>query len=100
MCALNAVCPISWTPLPDDTQTNTTWYFYDKDGRVRFEVNALGERKEYRYNNFGQLEQELSYYDRLTDYPDFSAADLQELDGGVLSDDMTALLSRGSDTGR
>jgi YD repeat-containing protein len=52
---------ISATVRPNDSQTNKTVYYYDNDGRLRFEVNVLGERKEYRYNALGQLTDELAY---------------------------------------
>lgn len=52
---------ISATVRPNDSQTNKTVYYYDNDGRLRFEVNVRGERKEYRYNALGQLTDELAY---------------------------------------
>jgi YD repeat-containing protein len=51
---------------PNDTQTNTTLYFYDNDNRLRFEVNALGERKEYQYNALGQLTDSIEYFNRIS----------------------------------
>ena len=57
---------ISATVRPNDSQTNKTVYYYDNDGRLRFEVNALGERKEYRYNALNQLTDELVYTTRIS----------------------------------
>jgi YD repeat-containing protein len=91
---------ISATTRPNDTQTITTWFYYDADDRLRFEINSLGERKEYRYNVFGQLEQELSYDDRLLDYPDVELQDLIDLGGWFLNDDTVALFTRGESENR
>lgn len=52
---------ISATVRPSATQTNKTLYFYDNDSRLRFEVNALGEVKENRYNALGQLTDSIAY---------------------------------------
>jgi YD repeat-containing protein len=55
----------SATAKPNDTQTNVTRYFYDNDNRLRFEVNQLGERKEYVYNALGQFTDEIRYFNRI-----------------------------------
>jgi YD repeat-containing protein len=91
---------ISATTRPSDDQVNKTWFYYDDDNHLRFEINSLGERKEYRYNVFGQLEQELSYYDRLLDYPDVVLQDLEDLEGGFLNEDRITLFTRGESAGR
>ncbi|HEV7610186.1 MAG TPA: hypothetical protein VGO61_22835 [Steroidobacteraceae bacterium] len=57
---------ISTTVRPNDAQTNTTLYFYDADGRQRFEVNAPGEVRETRYDAFGQATESLAYVNRIS----------------------------------
>jgi len=44
---------------------NRTLYFYDEDGDLRFEVNALGETIEHRYDAFGRRTEVLAYTARL-----------------------------------
>ena len=66
----------SATARPNDTQTNVTLYFYDNDGRLRFEINQLGERTEYKYNGLGQLTDKIKYYNRIS---------TSGLSGGLLS---------------
>jgi YD repeat-containing protein len=56
---------ISATVRPNDTETNTTLYYYDDDGRLRFQINPLGERIEFRYNALGQVTDELHYTNRV-----------------------------------
>jgi YD repeat-containing protein len=74
----------SATVRPDDTQTNVTFYYYDEDNRLRFEVNALGERKEYRYNALGQLTDEFAYINRIS---------TSSLTGGLLTAAMLTTLT-------
>ena len=69
---------ISATSRPNDEQTNVTRYFYDNDGRLRFEINQLGERKEYRYDALNQLSDEIYYTNRIS---------TAGLSGGLLTDD-------------
>ena len=47
---------------PNDTQINTTYYYYDDDGRVRFELDPRGRVTENRYNALGQLTDKLEYW--------------------------------------
>lgn len=82
---------ISATTRPNDDQTSTTLYFYDEDNRLRFEVNALGERKELRYNAFGQLEEEISYNERIS---------TTGLSGGKLTEQAFAALTSRPDDAR
>lgn len=82
---------VSATVQPDDTQTNVTHYYYDNDNRLRFEVNAHGERKEYRYNALNQLAEEITYQNRI------STAGLA---GGLLTDNLIATLSAGAGAAR
>jgi YD repeat-containing protein len=58
----NASRRTSATVRPNDSQTNTTWFYYDDDGRLRFELDARGAVKEYRYNALGQLTDEIVYW--------------------------------------
>ena len=48
-----------------DQNGNTTLYYYDVDGRLRFTVNALGEVTESRYNSLGELTDSISYANRI-----------------------------------
>jgi YD repeat-containing protein len=57
---------VSATTRPNDTQTNVTRYFYDDDGRIRFEINQLGERIEYRYDALNQLTDQIRYFNRIS----------------------------------
>lgn len=79
----------SATQRPNDTQTNTTRYFYDVDHRLRFTVNALGEVTEHRYSALGQLTETRVYTDRI------STADLVggEITSALTSRVATAALS-------
>ena len=72
---------ISATTRPNDAQTNTTRYYYDNDNRLRFEINQLGERIEYRYNALNQLVDEIYYTNRIS---------TTGLNGGLLT---TALIT-------
>jgi len=80
------------TVRPDNTQTNVTRYFYDADDHLRFEVNQLGERKEYRYNALGQLTDEIDYYTRI------STSSLAA--GGLLTATLLSTLTASADSTR
>jgi len=82
---------ISATVRPDETQINVTHYYYDNDNRLRFEVNAVGERKEYRYNALNQLTEEITYQNRIS---------TDGLAGGLLTNNLIATLSAGADAAR
>lgn len=82
---------ISATTRPNDSQTNVTRYYYDSDNRLRFEVNQLGERIEYRYNALGQLTEQIKYLNRIS---------VTGLTGGLLTDSLiTTLTASASATG-
>ena len=57
---------ISATVRPNDTQTETTLFFYDEEGRMRYEVNARGEVRENLYDAFGQLSNSFGYVNRIS----------------------------------
>ncbi len=80
---------VAATVRPNDTQTNKTAYYYDNDGRLRFEVNVLGERKEYRYNALGQLTDELTYTNRIS---------TTGLNGGLLNATLITTLTGSTST--
>jgi YD repeat-containing protein len=82
---------ISATTRPNDTQTNVTRYFHDDDGRVRFEINQLGERIEYRYNALNRLTDQIHYYNRIP---------LTGLAGGLLTSSALAALTASADATR
>lgn len=79
---------ISATERPNDTQTNITLYFYDADNRLRFVLNPLGERTEYRYNAFGQLQNEIRYWTRIS---------TSDLTGGLLGPALETTLTASPD---
>ncbi len=85
---------VSATTRPNDSQTNVTRYFYDNDGRLRFEVNELGERVEYIYNALNQRTDDLRYATALE--PSTTAA----LTGGRLTPTLIGLLSANADVER
>jgi YD repeat-containing protein len=75
---------ISATVRPNDTQTNTTLRYYNNDGQLRLEVNALGERIEHRYNALGQKTDEIRYTNRIA---------TTGLTGGLLTDALITTLT-------
>lgn len=79
---------ISATQRPNDSQTNTTLYFYDADNRLRFEVNALGEVKESRYNALGQLTDSIAYQNRIS---------TSSLTGGLVNSTLIARVDTAAD---
>jgi YD repeat-containing protein len=62
----NAGRRISATVRPSDSQTSTTYFYYDNQGRVRFELDPLGRVTENRYNALGQLVDKLTYWRSIT----------------------------------
>lgn len=58
----NASRRTSATVRPNDSQTNTTYYYYDNDGRLRFELDPRGQVTENRYDALGQLVDRIVYY--------------------------------------
>ncbi len=62
----NANRRISATVRPNDSQTNTTYFYYDNDGRVRFELDPRGRVTENRYNALGQLVDRIQYWRTVT----------------------------------
>jgi YD repeat-containing protein len=87
----NAGRRISATVRPDDMQTNKTRYFYDVDGRLRFEVNQLGEVKESRYDALGQLTDSIAYTNRI---------DVTGLNGGLVSTTLTSRVNTAADAAK
>lgn len=79
---------ISATVQPNDTETNKTRYFYDRDGRLRFEVNQLGEVKEHRYDALGQLTDSIAYVNRIS---------VSSLDGGLVNTTLTTRVAAAAD---
>jgi len=79
---------ISATTRPNDSQTNTTLYFYDADDRLRFEANALGEIKENRYNALGQLTDSIAYKNRIS---------TSSLNGGLVNSTLIARVDTAAD---
>jgi len=79
------------TIRPNATQTLVTRYYYDNDGRLRFEVNQLGERKEYRYDAFGQLTDEIKYFNTIS---------TSGLNGGLLTTALLGTLTGNADATR
>ena len=84
----NAGRRISATAQPSETETNKTRFFYDRDGRLRFEVNQLGEVKENRYDALGQLTDSIAYANRI---------DVSGLDGGLVSTTLTTRVTTAAD---
>ena len=82
---------ISATVRPNDSQTNVTRYYYDNDDRLRFEVNQIGERKEYRYNALNQLTDEILYYNRIA---------TAGLNGGLLTSGLITTLTASADAAK
>lgn len=66
-------------PNTNAIQVLTTLNYYNEDGQLRFQVNGLGERKEFRYNALNQLTDTITYYNRL------SATTTSTLTGGALN---------------
>lgn len=77
---------ISATVQPNDSQTNVTLYYYDADGRLRFEISPLGEVKELRYDAFGQLTESIGYAEALT------LTSTTGLTGGLVNSDLLTLI--------
>jgi YD repeat-containing protein len=80
---------ITATSRPNGSQTNITRYYYDNDGRVRFEVNQLGERNEYRYNALGQVSDKIVYFNRIS---------VTSLGGGLLTPTLLSTLTASADS--
>lgn len=57
---------------------NRTNFYYDTDGQLRFEINALGEVTEYNYNSYGFLTEKVWYGTRL------DSNELLGLEGGLI----------------
>lgn len=56
---------VAFDPSNNTTQTNTSFFYYDSDDRLRFTVNARGEVAESRYNSLGQLTNTRTYTNRI-----------------------------------
>jgi large repetitive protein len=82
---------VTATSRPNDTQTNITRYYYDNDGRLRFEVNQLGERTEYRYNALAQVSDKIVYFNRVS---------VTSLAGGLLTPTLITTLTANADSSR
>jgi YD repeat-containing protein len=70
---------------PDGTGAagNRTVYFYDTDGQLRYEINALGEVMEYRYNALEDKTDSIVYGTRI------AAGTLATLTGGLVTTAVT-----------
>jgi len=51
----------AYDPISGLTQTSTTFYYYDADGRLRFTVDPVGDVTETRYNALGQIGDQIAY---------------------------------------
>ncbi|MCW9000636.1 MAG: hypothetical protein OQK04_18135, partial [Kangiellaceae bacterium] len=77
-----------------------TLYFYDQERQLRFVINANGEVRETRYNQFGEVSENLAYNKRLnqlttTDFNVFLGNDvdsLADLAGGLTSSGLLGLM--------
>ncbi|MDH5803119.1 MAG: hypothetical protein OEZ68_20135, partial [Gammaproteobacteria bacterium] len=49
-----------------DQWGNTSFFYYNEDGQLRYSVNALGEVKETLYNNYGEITETIAYVNRLS----------------------------------
>ncbi|HEV7610153.1 MAG TPA: DUF6531 domain-containing protein [Steroidobacteraceae bacterium] len=56
---------VSATVKPNGVEAKT-YFYYDKDGRLQFELDALGRVKENVYDAFGQLTRRIDYYRAVT----------------------------------
>ena len=74
------------TPNGDTAAGLKTLYYYTSDDNLAFEVNALGEVTEYRFNSFGERSQAIQYGTRLT------STTLNSLSGGLATASITATL--------
>lgn len=79
------------TSRPNDSEVHTTRYFYDTDGVLRFEVNALGEVTESIYDAFGRLTERVAYTHRIA---------TQGLNGGLVNDALTGRMAGVADAAR
>lgn len=67
------------TPDGSGTSGNKTVYYYDGDGQLRYEINALGEVTEYRYNVLEDRTDSIAYGTRI------AAGTLGTLNGGLVT---------------
>ncbi|MDH5328175.1 MAG: putative Ig domain-containing protein [Gammaproteobacteria bacterium] len=49
-----------------DQWGNTSYFYYNEDGQLRYSVNAEGEVKETIYNNYGEITETIAYVNRLS----------------------------------
>lgn len=75
------------TPDGSGETGNRTSFYYDTDGQLRFEINALGEVAEYIYNAYGFLTDKIVYGTRI------DAGDLAGLGGGLVNAAVTDAVS-------
>ena len=80
---------ISMTTPTQDNEYVRTVYYYDKLGRLRYEVDALGNVKEFVYNTFGQVTQAISHTRAI------EVDDLPTLTGGLIDSTITGLMNDG-----
>jgi YD repeat-containing protein len=71
------------TPDGSGGAGNKTLYYYDGDGQLRYEINALGEVMEYRYNVFEDKTDSVVYGTRI------AAGTLDTLKGGLVTATVT-----------
>jgi len=80
---------------------NKTLFFYDADGRLSHEVNALGEVREYRYDAMGRLVETLQRANRISPSGlsgGFATSALTSLIINSASDRRTAIVYNTDDT--
>ena len=66
--------------------TNRTLYYYDSDGRLIYQIDAMGEVTEYRYNAWSQRSDIIVYGTRIT-------SGLSSMTGGVVTTAVTSTVS-------
>lgn len=74
----------TYTPDGTGSTGNRTLHYYDNDGRLRYEINALGEVSEYRYNTLGDQTNTIVYGTRI------AAGTLASLSGGLVTSAVTS----------
>ncbi|MFA5711917.1 Ig-like domain-containing protein, partial [Mycolicibacterium sp.] len=70
-----------------DAIGNRTLYYYDTGGRLTYEINALGEVRQYAYNTFGERTDTIAYGTRV------ASATLAGLTGGAITPAVTAAIT-------
>ncbi|HOY69474.1 MAG TPA: hypothetical protein PLZ85_01275, partial [Methylotenera sp.] len=68
---------IATAPNGSNATGNKTWNYYDTEGKLKYQINAVGEVTQYSYNNFDQRTSTRQYKTRL------STTTLAGLTGGM-----------------